>query len=229
MGFPKKLLGEGETLVLELRPHAKRLLAPVAVLLVVAPVTSFVAARVPDGSLQGWARWALALAAGLVVLRWSVWPFLVWWNTVYVITDRRLVLRQGVLSRRGHDMPLTRLNDVTFSHGVVDRILGCGDLTVESAGERGQLLLDDVPRVEQVQRVLYRLSDVARAYPGQGNPGGRSAAEDLAESLTDPGIGSRVGSGREDDEDPDGGSDGSFDEDPDEGPDTRRSRWGRRR
>jgi hypothetical protein len=60
-------------------------------------------------------------------------------------------------------MPLSRLNDVKFSHNVVERVLGCGTLVVESAGEVGQLVLTDVPRVEQVQRTLYRLSDGIRA------------------------------------------------------------------
>jgi uncharacterized membrane protein YdbT with pleckstrin-like domain len=173
MGFPKRLLGEGETLVLELRPHTKRLVGPAVLLFLAAPLATFVAAAVPPGALQTPVRWGIAAAALLVVLRWSVWPFLVWWNTVYVITDRRLVMRTGVLSRRGHDMPLSRLNDVTFSHGLVDRILGCGDLVVESAGERGQVVLDDIPRVEQVQRTLYRLSDAART----GGPLGWSTAD----------------------------------------------------
>src|SRR3954452_21613138 len=138
MGFPKKLLGQDETVVMLLRPHVKRLFLPVVVLLVVAPVASFAAALVPDGSVQGWARGLLALAAVLVLLRWTVTPFVVWWNTVYVITNRRLVMRHGVLTRSGHDMPLSRLNDVSFTHNLWERMLGCGTLTVESAGERGQ-------------------------------------------------------------------------------------------
>jgi uncharacterized membrane protein YdbT with pleckstrin-like domain len=105
-----------------------------------------------------------------VVARWVIWPFLTWWNTVYAITDRRLVLRQGVFNRTGHDMPLSRLNDVRFSHNVIERVLGCGTLVVESAGEAGQLVLDDVPRVEQVQRTLYRLSDGIRAVDAGGAP-----------------------------------------------------------
>ena len=215
MGFPKRLLGEGETLVLELRPHAKRLVWPAVLLLLIAPSAMFVAALVPTGGLQTPARWGIAVAASLVVLRWSVFPFLAWWNTVYVITDRRLVMRSGVLSRRGHDMPLSRLNDVTFSHGLIDRILGCGDLVVESAGERGQVVLDDIPRVEQVQRTLYRLSDVARS--GQG-PLGWSAAD------LDDGIGGDA------DDDPDDGGAGGLDDGAagDDGG-RRRSRWGRRR
>jgi len=57
-------------------------------------------------------------------------------------------------------MPLSRVNDVTFEHsGLLERMLGCGTLVVESAGERGQLVLRDVPRVEEVQRDVYRLAE----------------------------------------------------------------------
>jgi len=162
MGFPKKLLGQDETVVMLLRPHVKRLFLPVVLLLVVAPLATFVAGLVPGGSAQVWVRGLIALAAVLVLLRWTVAPFITWWNTVYVITNRRLVMRHGVFTRSGHDMPLSRLNDVSFSHNLFERMIGCGTLTVESAGERGQVVLSDVPKVEQVQRVLYRLSDEAR-------------------------------------------------------------------
>ena len=167
MGFPKKLLGEDETLVVVLRPHVKRLIGPVVLLLVLAPVTVYLIGLVPDGGIQPWLRGAIELAALVLLLRWTLWPFLDWWNTVYVITNRRLVMRHGVLSRSGHDMPLVRLNDVSFSHNMIGRLLGCGTLMVESGGERGQVVLRDVPKVEQVQRTLYRLSDDARSSGGR--------------------------------------------------------------
>jgi uncharacterized membrane protein YdbT with pleckstrin-like domain len=179
MGFPKKLLGQDEVLVLVLRPHVKRLIGPVVLLLVVAPVTTFVAGLVPAGAAQPLLRGAVVLAAALVLLRWTVWPFMVWWNTIYVITSRRLVMRHGVFSRSGHDMPLTRLNDVSFTHNMFERLLGCGTLVVESAGERGQVVLVDVPKVEQVQRTLYRLSDDARAAGGRPRPLRTDVDDDL--------------------------------------------------
>jgi len=89
-----------------------------------------------------------------------VWPFLKWITTSYIVTDRRLITRVGVIARSGRDMPLSRVNDVTFAHeGLLERILGCGTLVVESAGERGQLVLRDVPHVEDVQRDVYRLAE----------------------------------------------------------------------
>lgn len=163
MGFPKRLLGDDETLVLSLRPHVKLLFVPMLVLLVVAPVAAVLIGVMPEGFAQIWLRGAVAVVAALILVRWTVWPFVVWWNTVYAITTRRLVIREGVFAREGHDMPLTRLNDVSFSHSFWERLLGCGTLVIESAGEHGQIELADIPKIEQVQRTLYRLSDDARS------------------------------------------------------------------
>ena len=159
-GIPKKLLGDGEEVVMAMRPHWKEMFWPVLILLVLSPLATYVAAVVPDGSAQRWLRLAVVVVAGIVVLRWVVWPFLVWLTTSYVVTDRRLITRVGVIARLGRDMPLSRVNDVTFEHsGLLERLLGCGTLVVESAGERGQLVLRDVPRVEEVQRDVYRLAE----------------------------------------------------------------------
>lgn len=159
-GIPKRLLGVGEQVEMAMRPHWKEMVLPVLVLLAVSPAASFLAAVVPEGDAQPWLRLAVGVVAALVVIRFTVWPFLVWLTTAYVVTDRRLITRVGVVARLGRDMPLSRVNDVTFEHsGLLERMLRCGTLVVESAGERGQLVLRDVPRVEEVQRDVYRLAE----------------------------------------------------------------------
>jgi uncharacterized membrane protein YdbT with pleckstrin-like domain len=159
-GIPKHLLAGDEDVVLALRPHWKEMAWPVVVLLVVSPAATYAAAKVPDGDAQPWLRLAIAVVALLVLLRFVVWPFVKWMTTSYVVTDRRLITRVGVIARTGRDMPLSRVNDVTFEHSsIVERVLGCGTLVVESAGERGQLVLRDVPKVEEVQRDVYRLAE----------------------------------------------------------------------
>jgi uncharacterized membrane protein YdbT with pleckstrin-like domain len=159
-GIPKRLLGEDESVVMALRPHWKELVVPALVLLVVSPLATYVATIAPDGDAQQWLRLAVAVVAALVLLRFTVWPFLRWLTTAYIVTDRRVITRVGIIARRGRDMPLSRINDVSFEHGsVFERVLGCGTLIVESAGERGQLVLRDVPHVEEVQRDVYRLAE----------------------------------------------------------------------
>lgn len=159
-GIPKRLLGEGEEVVMAMRPHWKEMVGPGLVLLVLSPLATYAATVAPEGDAQTWFRLTVVAVAVLILLRWVGWPFLVWITTSYVVTDRRLITRVGVIARLGRDMPLSRVNDVTFEHsGLLERVLRCGTLVVESAGERGQLVLRDVPRVEEVQRDVYRLAE----------------------------------------------------------------------
>jgi uncharacterized membrane protein YdbT with pleckstrin-like domain len=157
MAYPRRLLADGEQVDQELHTHWKALVGPVVALLVIVPVGSYFAARIPSGSSQKPLR-LLILVVALVALGWlTVAPFLRWLTTIYVLTDHRLIVRRGIIARSGRDIPLARINDVSFSHTAFERILGCGTLVVESAGERGQLTLTDIPRVERVQRRLYEL------------------------------------------------------------------------
>ena len=157
MGYPTKLLADGEEVVLDLHPHWKRLVVPVLLLIAVLGLTGFLLGQVDNGTGQ-------LVIAGVAVLLIVVLvgvPFLRWRTTLFVVTNRRVVVRTGVLSREGRDVPLSRINDVTFSHDLLERILGCGTLVVESAGERGQVTLTEVPQVETVQRTLYNLVERA--------------------------------------------------------------------
>jgi uncharacterized membrane protein YdbT with pleckstrin-like domain len=157
MGYPKKLLSDDEEVVLETHPHWKMLVFPVLELLVILALAGFLLAVVDDDI----GRYVI-LGVSAVLLIWLFMvPLLRWRTTLFVITDKRVVVRSGILSRTGRDIPLTRVNDVTFQHNLLERILGCGTLVVESAGERGQVELDDIPHVERVQRTLYELVENA--------------------------------------------------------------------
>jgi hypothetical protein len=70
-----------------------------------------------------------------------------------------VLYRTGIVTQVGRDVPLYRLNDVHFENTISDRLTGSGDLIMESAGEQGQLRFTDVPKVEEVQRTVYRLTE----------------------------------------------------------------------
>ena len=94
-------------------------------------------------------------AIWLVVIGWlTVWPFFSWWTTHFVITDRRVMFRHGLLTRTGIDIPLARINSVEFRHGLVDRMLRTGSLIVESASQ-DPLEFHDIPGVERVHSLHY--------------------------------------------------------------------------
>jgi uncharacterized membrane protein YdbT with pleckstrin-like domain len=168
MPFPKRLLAEDEDVVLDLHPHWKQLAVPLLLIPVVCGVASYVAFILPDDSARTALRWVIAVVAALILLRFSLWPYLKWQTTHYVLTTRRVVIRQGVFGRSGRDIPLTRVNDVSFRHSLFERVLRCGTLTIESAGEHGQVVLPEVPQVEAVQREVYkRVEAEVRRQGGQ--------------------------------------------------------------
>jgi uncharacterized membrane protein YdbT with pleckstrin-like domain len=156
VGFPDSVLTKDEHVVLHLHPHWKALIRPVLVLAVAAAAV-IVAAMFMPKSMSPIGIYVVG-GLGLAVVVWlALWPWLVWRTTHYVFTNERVILREGVLSRDGRDIPLGRVNDVSFSHSLVGRMLGYGTLTIESAGERGQVVLTDLPKVEQTQSALYEL------------------------------------------------------------------------
>ena len=155
MPYPDRLLAEDEEVILRLHPHWKMLVLPVLIFVVVAGGASFLAAQFDTAG----PRYAVVAVAALLVVAFTIAPFLRWRTTHFVITTHRVLIRRGIFSRSGRDVPLSRINDVSFEHSFFERLIGCGTLVVESAGERGQVMLEDVPRVESVQGQLYQLME----------------------------------------------------------------------
>ncbi len=143
--------------MLALHPHWKTLLRPTLVLVVVVAAALALVIVIPAGKFAEAGRIAVGAVALVLVVFGFVVPFLRWQTTSYQLTTRRLQLRSGIISRSGRDFPLIRISDVSFSHGPIDRLLGCGRLVVESAGEHGQLVLNEIPQVETVQATLFQL------------------------------------------------------------------------
>jgi uncharacterized membrane protein YdbT with pleckstrin-like domain len=148
---------DDERTVLLLHPHWKTLVRPVLVSVLVVVAALVVIAVIPSGKYAAVERLAAGVVAILALMLWLIGPLLRWRTTQYELTNRRLRLRTGVLTRHGRDIPLARINDVSFEKGVLDRVLGCGRLVVESAGEHGQITLSEIPHVEGVHTTLFRL------------------------------------------------------------------------
>jgi len=131
--------------------------------IVVAIVAAVLLIVIPHGRLAGPEQIAVGAVALIVALTFTLVPLLRWRTTTYELTTRRFRLRYGILSRTGRDFPLIRISDVSFSHGLIDRMLGCGRLVIESAGEHGQLVLNEIPSVERVQAALFQLVEDEQA------------------------------------------------------------------
>lgn len=150
-------LADDEQPVVLLHPHWKTLIKPLLVAVVVAAAALVAVVAIPAGKTAAVERLAVAVVAILALMLWLMVPVLRWRTTTYEVTTRRLRMRTGIVTRQGRDIPLARINDVSFAKGLLDRLLGSGRLVVESAGEHGQILLNDIPHVESVQTTLFRL------------------------------------------------------------------------
>ena len=176
MALSKKLMVEGEHEVLTLRTHVKTMIFSIVLFIVLAAVGGFLVAIVPDGDSQTWVRIAVAAIVLILIIWWCAVPFIRWFTSTYHITNRRLVYQHGFIARKGRDVPLTRINHVTFDRGVVDRIFRCGTLTVYDASEQAGMTLKDVPRVEDVHRTLNEL--VFSAHEGSHDEDNRPGGSD---------------------------------------------------
>ena len=93
----------------------------------------------------------------LGILWFTVRPFLDWLTTVHGVTDRRLITRRGIITRRGHDIPLARISDIQMEINLIDRPFGCGTLVITDASTFGEVRLNDIPHVEATQRQINEL------------------------------------------------------------------------
>ena len=167
MPYPKHLINEGEAVALDLRPHwwffSKHILTgiPLVILLVVAT-------RINDETVHDV---VLYVVGGLAVL-WAIWllvKFLEWSRTFFVVTDQRVIFRTGILTRHGVEIPLERVNNINFHQGIWERIIGAGDLEIQSAGEEGTSQFSNVRHPDGVQQEIYRQMEVdAKRDAGRG-------------------------------------------------------------
>lgn len=144
---------------MSLRPHGAALVAPALVLLVLLGAGGFGAGRLPEGEWQGAGRWAVAAVTAAAVVRWSVLPWLRWLTTELVVTDRRITVERGVLRRTTRGVPLSRVADVGLERSLRQRLLGSGTLVLDTVGERGGLVVPDVPRAREVADLVADLLD----------------------------------------------------------------------
>lgn len=158
MPFPRKLLNEGEDVILDLRPHWRVFVKPALSVVLAAALVLVVANRI-DHEAPTYAAVAVLVAA----LVWLLGRYLRWASTDFVVTTDRLVHRAGVLRKSGREIPLERLGDVAVEQSLWERVLGAGTVVIESGGERGSQQFTDIRRPFVVQHTIYREIDRAQA------------------------------------------------------------------
>jgi uncharacterized membrane protein YdbT with pleckstrin-like domain len=155
VAYPDELLVPGEQIITHRHPHWKMMVVPVLVLLVVVGLGSYLAALIGAQSWGLWARIAVLVVALALVVRFTLAPLIRWRTTHFVITNRRVLVREGLITRRGMDIPMRRITGVQFRQSLFERLFGVGTLVMESAGDE-PLEFEDIPGVEEVHGLLYQ-------------------------------------------------------------------------
>jgi uncharacterized membrane protein YdbT with pleckstrin-like domain len=155
MAYPDRLLNDNETVSVDLHPHWWFLAGPVVamVLTIAAAVVTLVVTE-PDSTVRSVAAWVVLGAMALSAL-WMVSRYGRWLTTHFVITNRRVIFRTGLLTKRGIEIPIDRVNTVHFNQSLLERLVGAGDLLIESGGESGQQRFTDIRQPDRVQRVIH--------------------------------------------------------------------------
>ena len=167
MPFPRRLLIEGEELVLDLRPHWISLVAP-GLVATAGLVAAWWLSSLIDSDLD----WLLWVGYLVLLLVYPV-PRLVWWLTSnFAVTSDRVIHREGFIAKRSMEIPLEAINDVRFEQGIVDRMIGAGTLVIQSASEQGRQVFDNIRDPESVQKTLYHEGEKNkhRMFRGTADP-----------------------------------------------------------
>lgn len=155
MAWPEDALSADEQVVTEFRPHWKLLFVPIVWGVVLFLV--FLAVMIwTDAAFVGWLTTVVVL--GLLAY-FVVRPLVAWWTTLYVLTSERLITRMGLIAKSGIEIPLENITNVNFNQTVIERMLGAGDLLIESAGSTGQSKFRDIPHPDEFQATLYKIRE----------------------------------------------------------------------
>jgi uncharacterized membrane protein YdbT with pleckstrin-like domain len=181
MAYPTKLLIPNEEVVLDLRPHWW-FLTPRALLAVVLLVVGFVAyANDVWGPIEGLLGIVL-----LVAVVWFLMRLAKWATTEFVLTNKRVIYRYGVFAKNGKEIPLDKINTVFFDQTIFERMIGCGTVAMESAGESGKDSFTHIRKPSTVQSAIYRQMELDEASGNEaigraarGGGGGISVPEQL--------------------------------------------------
>jgi membrane protein YdbS with pleckstrin-like domain len=156
--YPERLLVTGERVARHVRPHWRMLVIPA----LLPPVAAFLGAWLV--ALTRGSSWSVpvlvaVLVVGLGLVGWfSVAPVMRWRSTHFVVTDRRILVREGVLSRTGVAVVGASITAVRTTRTVTERFLGCGTLVVAVDDAREPWQFDGIGRVERVAAEVERMA-----------------------------------------------------------------------
>lgn len=194
MAFPRRLLVDGEELILDNRPHPIALARAVIVTLLVIVGWILVLGNLPTGSAHDVLFWATWVVGIVVLIWWPVRDLVRFLTSHFVVTSDRIIHRAGWIAKDSMEIPLEAINDVRFHQSVFERMIGAGDLIIESAGTKGSETFEDIRKPEDVQKTIYHQGELNQQKmtrgPGPAAPSAPSTTTELQRlvELRDRGV-----------------------------------------
>ena len=152
MTYPSKLLSQDESVILELHPHWSILTLPFVALLASFVILGLVAFAFPGSPT--WLIEAIGVLCGLPLI-WFGARQLQRQTTSLVVTDQRVALRTGVVVKKGWDVRLERINDVSYDQSLWGRIFRVGDIVLDTGGEAGDKSMERVPHPDGLKVLIF--------------------------------------------------------------------------
>lgn len=155
MGYDRKLLYGDERIIVDTHPHWIMFVWPALWVALATALGVWLLTLDLDGFLASAAK-TVATVLIVVSVLFLLHRIARWYSTNFVITTDRCIYRSGILSKRGVEIPLERINTVFFHQRLHERIVRAGTLHIESAGELGIQRFTDVRDPVRVQNLLYQ-------------------------------------------------------------------------
>jgi len=171
--YARRLLNEGEEVIVDVRPHWWYLSGPVAILVIV--IGGAVVSAIE--TTPSWISWPVLAALGLAAL-WLVSRYLRWVTTRLVVTTSRIIEQRGIVARSGREIPLSALTDIGYRQTIFDRMIGAGDVVIESAGRDSQETFPDLPHPARIHNAIFTQMQLSRSARGNW-PGGAPSAPSI--------------------------------------------------
>ena len=149
----------GERMLASSSRHWIVLMRPVAVTIVAMALAAAILILLPiTGEVKLFlARGAVLVGAGVINLYYWAWR-----AHEYVLTDQRVILNEGILSRFSRSIAIDRIQDLTTFQGVMGRMCGYGDIEIESAGRESGEVLSTVPHPQQLRNAIFAQIEARR-------------------------------------------------------------------
>ena len=78
------------------------------------------------------------------------------WTTERALTNKRLIIKRGLISRKTEEISCNRIEEVNLSQTVIQRILGSGDILIRGVGA-GEIFLRNIDDPIGVQKTINQL------------------------------------------------------------------------